>query len=184
MNKFSAYILTGKLFDQLDYSEAVICLDYSLLHLPTIHVGLWGIVFHLNHYPFSDGPLLDDGGRIIDMAYLPAWCKMTFHEVHQVDLQLRPYRPSFSGRGDFVASSTEEQALRQVWKTTEQLSLQGTYDFDCVLEHPYGYCSLTINASGMVKLAFQRELLVPFAKYEADPTKCGWWSNGRLHGRI
>jgi hypothetical protein len=188
MSKTAKYLLTRELFDEIDCCEAVLSLNYATLPASVVQVCIWGIVFHLDKYPLPQALQANVVSPQADIFYLPAWSTMTFDGVAVVELTVAPYRPTlqrnaagFMGINSLVPSNVQEiLELSQRWEGQTQAGAIHVYGFDCVLEHPYGYCSLRIHATGEVNLSYRPDLLVPLADLQSDPNKVGWWEVGRL----
>jgi hypothetical protein len=180
MRPSTDYLLTGDRFDEIDCCEAVLNLNYILFGTPIVRLGIWGVVFHLDRYPLPAAVQLKHDLPPDDIVYLPAWSTMTFTGVTLVELEVTPYVPSFHPCGDFHPSVEQRGELSQRWEGQAQAGATHVYGFDCVLDHPYGYCSLRIHATGEVNLTYRPDLLVPLADLQANPSKVGWWEVGRL----
>lgn len=180
MKNTAEYILTGGQFEEIDCSEAVLNVNYPALTSSIVRLGLWGIVFHLRDHPLPEVPQVLASAQSSDMAYLPDWSSITFTEVHEVEVRVAPYLPSFDRDGVLDREAGEPTELHKLWKSADQRAPLHTYGFDCVLDQPYGYCSLFIRACGTAKLTYRPDLLIPFSEYQADPKSFGWWEVGRL----
>lgn len=174
------YLLSGERFDEIDFSEAVLNLNYASLPASVVRLGVWGVVFHLQYYPLPVAVRANAVSPPADIAYLPAWSTVTFTGVTLVELEVTPYVPSFQPCGDFPANTEQQGELSQRWEGEAQAGATHVYGFDCVLDHPYGYCSLRIHATGEVNLSYRPDLLVPLTDLKSDPNKVGWWEVGRL----
>jgi hypothetical protein len=180
MKPSADYLLTGERFEEIDCSEAVLNLNYAVLPASVMRLGVWGVVFHLRDYPLPEAVRANAVSPPADIAYLPAWSTMTFTGVTVVELEVTPYVPSFQRGGAFHSSTEQRGELSQRWQGQAQAGAIHVYGFDCVLDHPYGYCSLRIHATGEVNLSYRPDLLVPLADLQTDPNKVGWWEVGRL----
>jgi hypothetical protein len=187
MSKLTNFVLTGERFEDLDFSESVLNLNYGALPSSTMHVAAWGILFHLKDHPFLLPSGSDACASLGNLANLPSWSIITFEGVSKVEIRVAPYAPSFTPTAPgFLSKSGLAQdhdsmiELFESWEVPGQPLSAQSYGFDCVLDHPYGYCSLIIRASGAVGLEFRPDLLIPFSEFHVDPKKFGWWENGRL----
>lgn len=180
MTETTEYKLTNDQFDEIDCSEAVLNLNYGALPTSTVRLGVWGIIFHIRDHALPVGSKVSSPVEIEGIGYLPAWSTITFNGVTKLDLKVNPYAPRFRCGGELrhIGDGTEE--LIETWLMQVSQSPSYNYGFDCVLDHPFGYCSLTIHATGVVNLTFNPERIIPFSEFQSQPSKFGWWENGRL----
>jgi len=180
MSDAAEYVLTGDRFEEIDCCEGVLNLNYDALPSSTLRLGIWGIVFHIREYPLPHGlkvsPLITAEG----LGYLPAWSAITFTEVTQVDLDVAPYAPGFNPGAEFLSVAGKQVELVKSWQMPVAAPAKSTYGFDCVLDHPFGYCNLRVHASGKVILEFNPDLIVPFSQLVSRSHKVEWWENGRM----
>jgi hypothetical protein len=184
LDELSDYLLTRDRFEELDFCEATLNLNFEALHSPIVQLASWGIVFHFNHHPMPPEVQLHDSIRSLDLAYLPSWSVVTFTGVKKVEIEVAPYMPSLDGKADFLGECGQSRGTDDIMRLSKAWECPGrgaeayTYGFDSVLEHPYGYCSLKIHATGPVNLAFRADLLIPLADFIANPKK--WNKRSRL----
>jgi len=175
-----SYDLTGQRFEELDFAEAVVRLDYSAMPSETMKFWVWGLIFHLELYPL-DQVVLPDQVDPSSRAYLPSWATVEVGGVAKVELSVGLYNPDFAG-GGVLSRDADGQPLEisREWIYPYQTGNLVEYRSDCVVDHPYGYGSLLIHASGRVSLYFEPQSLVSLTAYQTDPLTFGWWGNGRL----
>ena len=170
--------LLNSRFEDIDWSESVIGLDYKSLGCDVMRLRAWGLIFHLDSR-LIPAPQKKARGTI-GLMYLPDWSILTFNSVQQVQLQVRPYRPSFSEGGQFVENVVGLKKLENTWNVSDVHASAYCYELNCVLDHPFGYCILSIYAVGMVTLQFRPELLIPLEEYKIS-NDYSWWTKGRFH---
>lgn len=180
MKPYQHLSLAGEAFDQFDLSEAVLNLNYSALSSSVVSVGVWGAVLHMRGNSHLDPVAADAMAPVGDIAYLPDWSMFTFKGVEAVEIEVTPYVPSFQRGGTFGPTDSTSAELSGRWGGQCQSSCVHIYGFDCVLDHPYGYCSLRIMATGDVAFRYRPDLLIPLSVYQSNPEIAGWWGRGRL----
>jgi len=182
------YAATGDRFEHLDFEEAVLRCDYASFGTETAFVDVWGILFHLREHPLPPDVLPPDWKQNDTLAFHAGWSRLTLGGLTGVHIRVYPYAPSFGPAAPFLDSGEGSPCVEYVRgvipsgvKPDELYSvLKHPYEMYSVLEHPYGHASVVLDAHREVTLQFRASDLVPLQNYSAEPSRYGWWENGRM----
>ena len=167
--------LTGRAFDSVDFSEAVIGLEVPQVLPDPFDVLVYGAIWYgldtLEHgYP----DLKKKVPEIWTLAgnegiYIGGWSRLRFLKPKSGVIDVSVYAPAFGWKlGEFLRDGKEIVTVSKNWEEAD--SERGTkYIIDSYMEHPLGYMRLDLLVSGSVTLTVSIHDIIPLKVYEEKP---------------
>jgi len=163
-------------FEFFPHSVAAFAIPHSIKENEPLSLLLWGVVFPEPEQDpgFCRTFQLSTQITLPATLYLAGWALLTFRDVQSGDVAVWPYHPTFRYRDlRLVGASDAEPALIQQWPGPQQGNTE-TYCLSTILEQPFGFMTLKVNASGPVTLSLNPHDFVPAEQVDHSPTRYGF----------
>ncbi|HZG70510.1 MAG TPA: hypothetical protein VEY51_03155 [Chondromyces sp.] len=152
--------VTGKLFDQVDFTESTLFFHCYRKLPESIEIEVWGLSL--------------EGTQKNEDYYVSGISTISFEGVTSSLLEVSVYHPNGN---EFIKINNDRYLkLTKSWgEPLDQEEYQ--YHLGGVLDWPSGYCQLGINATGKVTVSFETNNCVLTGDYVRNPEKYTYKGN-------
>jgi hypothetical protein len=169
--------ISKDLFEPLDFDEAGLSFACPMILPEEVSFEVWGVTIHTatkDHWPdnLSRPPASFDSQK--DNIYVAGFGRVSISEVRGGELSVTLYQPD-EHPIDFVhLQNGEKLSLSRKWPCETAAEAPYNYEMHSVLEWPFGYCHLSILATGSAFFEFEPADCIRVEEYVKQPDVYGF----------